>query len=335
MVSLTTKIITDPEEILKDLQLGIQIPILPDFYKYILRDFKAFNAKAIISLEDKNTCGFVLLFHANNKLLNFGYFKILDDNPDKISYMIDEIIKYAKLNNFQQIKGPINIPTIIYGWGFMEENSNCSLFACCPLNPPIYQKLFYKKGFKKFLLQYNWEGILPRVNPWRLKEYNFEEYEYFNPKNYEEFNELKSIFLKIQGENLPSSSQVTPNPNLVFESYAEYIFEFGFNFMIFFIRFKPTDQIIACGSFLPNPFRKDNKGNFDSCMVYTWAVEPTHRRKGLAMLMYGATSIQAWKHKIRYGIGPVGSNIKANMELGKKLGASIGRTYVVLEFMVK
>ncbi|TFG11738.1 MAG: hypothetical protein EU535_06905 [Promethearchaeota archaeon] len=334
MVSLETKLIEDPEEILKNLQIGIQMPILSEFHKYILRDFKIFKAKAILLLEDKNICGFVLLFYENRKLLNFGYFKTIDDEPDKISYLIDEIIKYAKLNNFQQIKGPINIPTVIYGWGFMEENSNSNLFACCPINPQIYQSLFYKKGFKKFLLQYNWEGILPRVNPWSLKEYNFEEYEYFNPKNYEDFNNLKHIFLKIQSEYLPSSSQVTPGPNLVFDSYAEYIFEFGFNFMIFFIRYKPTNQIVACGSFLPNPFRKNNKGNFDSCIVYTWAVIPSHRRKGLAMLMYGATSIQAWKYKIRYGIGPVGSNVKANMELGKKLGASIGRTYVVLEFTI-
>lgn len=330
----TIRMLENYDDILRNLSLGTKYPIWSIFHKYINRDLEIFQAKAIVILEDENPCGNVLIFHENDEILYFGFFNVIDDSLNKINRLIEELVNYAKENNYKLIRGPINIPTVIFGWGFMEENSNSNVYACCPVNNPTYQNLFYKKGFKKYLLQYTWEGILPRVNPWYLKEYNFDDYEYFNPKNLKDFLKLKDIFLRIQGENLPKSSQITPSPYLVFDNYAEYIFEFGFNFMIYFIRHKPTDQIIGCGSFLPNPFRKSTKGLYDSCIVYTWAVSPNHRRKGLAMLMYGATSIQAWKHKIRYGVGPVGSNVKANMEMGRKLGANIGRTHVVLEYNI-
>ena len=45
---LNTKILSEPNEILKYLHIGIYLPVLPELYKYILEDIKNFNAKAII-----------------------------------------------------------------------------------------------------------------------------------------------------------------------------------------------------------------------------------------------------------------------------------------------
>lgn len=328
---LSVRILNDINEILKYLQIGVNIPIWPEFQKYIISDLKLFHPKSILLLEDGNVSGHVLIFHDETDTLNFGYFGVINHEEYKIIRLIDEIIKFSKANHFKRIRGPINIPTIIFGWGFMKKGSFSNLFPGNPVNPPIYQKIFLKKDFYIANIQNTWEGYMPRINPWKIKDYDFRNYEYFNPKDLKDLMNLKSIFLKIQTENLPQSAQITPSGVDVFDNYAKFIFEFGYNFMIFFVKFKPTNEIVACGSYLPNPFRKDKKGNYDSCLTLTWAVMPEHRRKGLAILMYGATSLQAWKKKIRYGGGPMGSDIKENAEMAKKIGAIIGRTHLILE----
>ncbi len=328
---LTIRFLTDKIDILKYLQIGISIPIWQELHKYILKDLEFYQTRSILLLEDGNPVGNALIYNDKSDVLYFGYFGVLNHEENKILKLMDEIVKYARKNSFKIIRGPINIPGIIYGWGFMKEGSLGNLFSGNPINPPIYQNLFLKNGFFIKNEQNTWEGFLPRINPWKLKAYDFSDYEYFNPKDIDDFKKYKDIFLKIQEENLPSSARITPSIANVMDNYIEYIFEFGYNFMIFFVRYKPTDEIVACGNYLPNPFRKDNMGNYDSCITYTWAVIPEHRRKGLTMLMYGATSLQAWKKKIRYGGGPMGSNIKTNAGMAKKIGGKIGRTHLILE----
>ena len=50
-------------------------------------------------------------------------------------------------NAYKKIKGPVNIPAIIFGYGFMEEGSLDNLFIAKPVNPPVYQNCFLEKGF--------------------------------------------------------------------------------------------------------------------------------------------------------------------------------------------
>ncbi|MFX1329832.1 MAG: GNAT family N-acetyltransferase [Promethearchaeota archaeon] len=333
-IELTVRILEDPNEILKYLYIGTNIPIWPEFHKYIIRDLKLFHAKTILLLENGNPTGNVLVYHNDPDILYFGYFGVIYNNPAKINRLIDELLNYGKLNNFKSILGPINIPGIIFGWGFMEKSKISNLFIQNPVNPPIYQKLFLKRGFSIYNVQNTWEGYLIRINPWKIKKYDFSNYEYFNPKDFDELMKLKPIFLKIQLENLPESTQITPrNPN-VFDNYVEFIFDFGYNFMVFFIRYKPTKDIVACGSFLPNPFRTDERGNFNSCVVFTMAIKPEHRGKGLGQLMYGATTLQLREKKIRYGIAPILGDIKTATEWAKSLGGIIGRTHIILKYII-
>ena len=269
---INIRILSDIDEIIKYLQIGVNIPIWPELYQYIICDLEKFQAKSILLLEDGNPAGHVLIFHDKKEILYFGYFGVINHEENKISRLIDEIIKVSKTHGFNKIRGPINIPGIIFGWGFMKEGSLSNLFPCNPVNPPIYQDIFLKKDFYIANIQNTWEGYLPRINPWKIKSYDFSNYDYFNPKNLKELMELKSIFLKIQSENLPPSAQITPSGVDVFNNYTKFIFDFGYNFMVFFVRYKPTQEIVACGSYIPNPFRKDDKGNYDSCLTLTWAV---------------------------------------------------------------
>ncbi|MFX1392696.1 MAG: hypothetical protein ACFFAH_03895 [Promethearchaeota archaeon] len=328
---LKIQILSNKSEIMTYLQLGINIPILPDFYKYILFDLDYFQAKSILLKQKGNVVGHCLIFNDNN-ILYFGFFQILNHNKEKISFLINEIKKYAKIHNYKSIRGPINIPTIIFGSGFMEKGSMEDLFITKPVNPSIYLELFKKNGFYEKSKKITWMGSpIPIINPWKIKKYDFSDYEYFNPKDIFDFMNYKSDFLKILAENLPPSSQITPNVGGLIDNYAEFTFKFGFNFMVFFVKYIPTGKIVACGSYLVNPFRKNYKGNFDSCIIYTWAVDSEHRRKGLAMLMYGATSLHLRKNKFKYISGQIDFENIANTEVAKKLTGIKSRTHIILE----
>jgi hypothetical protein len=332
---LSIKLIQDKYEILNYLQMGISLPIWKEFEKYIINDLEYYRAKSLLLTENGNPTGHSLLYNDNSNILYFGYFNILNHEKFKIQFLINQILEFAQKENFEIIRGPINIPTIIFGWGFMKEGSISNLFPGNPVNPPIYYKLFIDNGFRVYNIQNTWEGYLPRIDPWKIKNYDFHDYEYFYPQDFKELMELKETFLKIQSENLSKSAQITPNASGVFDSYADFVFKYGYNFMFFFVSYKPTQEIVACGCYLPNVFRKNSKGDYDSCITLTWAVLPEHRRKGLAFLMYGATSLLAWKKGIRYGGGPMSEENKKNREMAKKVGGKIGRTHLLLEYQIK
>ncbi len=330
--NISSNILSDPNEILKYLQIGINIPIWPEFHKYILHDINYFQAKSIILKEYGNVIGNVLIYNENSDILYFGYFGVINHNKDYISFLIDELLKYARENNFRLIRGPINIPTVIYGWGFMQEGSSESLFVGKPVNPPIYQKLFFKIGFYVKIEEKSWEGDYLRINPYRIEQFDYSEYEYLNPKDWNELMELKGEFLRLHAENMPDYGKITPNIMGLFDNYADYVFKYGYNFMITFIRYKPTGKIVACASCLPNPFRKDAKGNYDSIVAYSWAIEPEHRKKGLTLLIWGGTSLQAWKKKLRYTSGPTGGKENIRFaKFAKLINLENRRTHLVLE----
>ena len=92
--------------------------------------------------------------------------------------------------------------------------------------------------------------------------------------------------------------------------------------------------MVSCGYVIPNPFSKDSKGRLDSISFHDWVVDPDHRRKGLAMLMYGATSLHVFKDKIRWGSWPVGAENIANAKAAEKMGGKKDRTHLILEYKI-
>ena len=100
------------------------------------------------------------------------------------------------------------------------------------------------------------------------------------------------------------------------------------------VRYKPTGEIVACGSCIPNIFHKDKNGNYDTIIYHTWAINPEHRRKGLSLLMYGATSLQAWKSKYRYAMGHTGSDNISSIKAVENLGAKATRWHLILEYQL-
>ena len=195
--------------------------------------------------------------------------------------------------------------------------------------------MFLKAGFYVLYEEYTYEGPYLRVNPWRLKNYDFSEYEYFSPKNWQELMELKNVFLRINAENFPDSSKITPKIENLFDNYADFIVKYGGYYMFFFLRYKPTGKIIACGCLIPNPFRKNEKGIYDSFAPYSYAIDKDHRGKSLIVLMVGGNSLEAWKRKLRYSAVLIGNVDKSGGNIMEKMGLKKKRTHFILQYSVK
>jgi hypothetical protein len=346
---LTTKIVTDPQKILRHLQIGISIPILQEFHKYILRDLEAYNAKAIMIEESFNLERFQdktdkvvaisIIYDDGSDTLFFGFCGAYDHDPIKIEMLCDEILQYARDNGYKFIRGPINVPTVIFGWGFMVEGSNKDLFISCPVNPPIYQTIFLERGFTIKFKEARLHVPLLKYYPERIKnkdgspKYTFSDYEYINPSK-ETIWEVLDDIIQLHIDHMPPSAQITPHKSTNARNIVEFIHENAYEAMIWTVYYKPAKKMIACGYVIPNPFSRDTKGRLDSMSFHDWVVDPNHRRSGVAMLMYARTADQCYKNGIRWGSWVVGEENIPSITSAKKMGGKQDRSHLILEYIL-
>lgn len=331
MSNLSIKIIENPDEILKYLQIGTAIPIWSDFHVFIKSDLNHFKAKSFLLTENGNPAGHALIYPVGETCLYFGYFSALNDNEENIEFLIKKLINYAKSNNYNTIRGPINIPTIIYGWGFMENGSLETIFVGKPVNSPKYIKLFLKNDFFVDIKELALEGSIPKLSK-KVEKYDFSDYELFHPKDWDHFMELKDVFLTLNIRNMPSDSVITPDHINVFKNYLNFVIKYGECFMFNFVRYKKTNEIIACMAGVPNPFRKNENGNYDSFNYFTFAIDKEHRRKGLGWLISKYVFDHAYKKGVTYFSSPVGSKQKVLNLMASKVSVSSLRTHIILKY---
>ncbi len=378
--TLTTKIIEDPQEILEKLNKGISIPILPEFKKYILKELKAYDAKAILLEEEfeqklfgeltDNTAGITLVYGDGSDTLFFGFFGVYDHSPDRISSLMDALIQYGDDNGYKTIRGPINIPTYIFGWGFMVEGSRKNVFIGSPINPPIYQDVFIRSGFEILFQEDRYDMAAMKMDPHTLpklidlginngdvyksfvekglkkclrSEENLDKYiqdtgdypyVYINPGR-DGMKEVKEEWIQLNREFMPPSAQITPKADHYIDSLTEFIFEFGMDCMMWIVRHKETGDLVATGYVIPNVFSKNKKNELDSVSFHAWVVHPDHRRMYLAMIMYGFTTLKGVNrrtpHYITWGSWPVGAENEANGGAARKMGGKKDRSHLILE----
>ncbi|MBD3199991.1 MAG: hypothetical protein GF316_08245 [Candidatus Lokiarchaeota archaeon] len=318
-------------EIIKYLSLGTSMPVWRSLREFIKYDFEIFNPKLLLLLENGYPSGIVLIFIQKN-ILYFGYFKVMNDREEKIDFLINQINQYARKYQCNLIRGPINIPVIIYGWGFMESGSQDSLCSTKPVNSKGYLIRFLDNNYKITSRHLTWETFPARYfDPMDLQKYSYKDYRYFNPLSRNEFLELKKDFIMLQHKNLPDSAQITPNSSQMVENYFDFIMKFGHLSMVFFVEYIPDNKNVACGAFIPDPFRKDEKGNNDSFCIYSWVVDKAHRRKGLLNLMYGNTILQIWEKGMRNCFGTIAESNYNSTMAAKRLYGEKTRSHVILE----
>jgi len=328
---LSIKIEEQPEEILKWLFIGTNLPVWPEFYYYILHDIKALQAKSLLLTDYGNIIGHVLVYNENADILYFGFFGVFNHDSNKIEFLLNELLKYGKQKNFKKIIGPVNIPITIYGWGFMEKDSDANLYIGKPINLPIYQEIFLDKGFSVKTKELSVEGPVLNYGKKILSKFGDENYEVYNPKTWKEVIGFKTNFFKLNA-NLPTESVITPRTKDLYENYVNFIKEYGALFMITFLKYRVTNEIVGCFFCIPNPFRKDETGSYDSYMAFIILVDKKHQGKGLGALLALYSAKKAWENKIRYNSTPMESKAERSIKLTTKFGFKIKRAHLILEY---
>ncbi|MBY9007903.1 MAG: hypothetical protein KGD63_14270 [Candidatus Lokiarchaeota archaeon] len=335
------------KKILNHLQIGTFIPILPKFRNFLIRTFKNYDVKAILLVNKENhhlfrdngdnVVGLSILFNDDPDVLFFGYFGAYDHNPYKINLLINELKKYAKKNNFKKIVGPVNIPVIIFGFGLMEEGSNKQLCTNKPINPPIYQRLFFKNGFYVKYIEETYYTRVIRCDPNKISgSYDFSEFEYINIIK-ENLHLYLNDMIKLHKNNMPSYSKITPNTEKNVHVLFDYLFSYKKDFLIWVIKHKPTERIIACGHLAPNPFLKDKHGRLLSASIEHVVIEKDFQGRGLSIFMYCKALPNVINPKrgdrMKYYTNSIGIDNKRAIEFVKKYINGIrDRRHLILEY---
>ena len=328
------KIVKDPKQILKLLNIGTNMLIWPEFEKYILHDLNHFQAKSLVLIKTLNVMGHVLIYHQDKEILYFGFFGAINDNKDIIEILLENLILYAKKNNFRSIKGPINIPTIIYGWGFMEKGSSKNFVIHKPVNSPIYNQVFFQKGFLVNFKELSYEGNIHQLPSQFIEKYDFSNYELVHFDNWDDFVNLKNEFFQLTARNLPSESIITPDSGSLFNNYMDFIKQYGDLFMIVFIRYRKTNKYVGCFLCIPNPFSKDENNFYNSFSLLSTVLDIKHRKKGLGWFAIKDILDNALKHHIRYITTCIGSDAVITREMSLKFGLTLKRTHVIFSYIL-
>jgi hypothetical protein len=323
------KIIKDTDEILKLLHMGTNILLWPEFDEYILFDLKYFNAQSLLLVEGDNSVGHALVFSTDQETLFFGFFGVSNDEENRIIFLIEKIIEFAKKSGYNELRGPVNIPTIIYGWGFMEEGSSTSYLVHKPVNLPIYPEVFRQKGFSEILKEYSFEGYFNQLPPEFLDGLDFSDYELVVFNSWDEIEAIKIEFLKLNFRNLPPKSVVTPVSGPIFDNYFKFIKQYGDPSMMVFAKFKKTNKIIGCFVGTPDPFSKN------SFVLLTIVLDKKHRDKGLSWWMIKELFANSLKRGINYCTTFVGSHVDSTKNLCMKFGLPLERTHTIFTYRIK
>ncbi|GAH03795.1 unnamed protein product, partial [marine sediment metagenome] len=167
-----------------------------DFYEFILHDLKVYRAKSLILKDENRIVAHSLVYDDGSEVLFFGFFGAIGHEEKHIEFLIKKLIEFAQNHQYKFIRGPINPPTFIFGWGFMTEDSLEDLCISKPVNPPIYQELFAQHGFYIKSKQGTWEGKIYKVPEEELKKYDFEGYEIYAPKEWDDKDSKEGNMMK-------------------------------------------------------------------------------------------------------------------------------------------
>jgi hypothetical protein len=349
---ISTEIIQDKDEIMRYLPLGTNIPILPEFKKYIKRNLERFQDVQSILLREQRVNspfsdqtddieGHVLLFNDGSNTLFFGFFGVFDHNPLSIDILLDKIHEIAQNSNYGKIRGPVNIPSNIFGMGFMMDGSSKELFICRPVTPPIYYERFLEHGFDVIFEEDQYRCTFFQFDPRDhenplAKRYEFSDYEFIYFENKEQILEYVDEIIKMHVKYMPPSASITPKIQDSARDIIDIVCEFGDPKMVWVVKYKPTNQVIASGYILPNMFSEDDDGNINTISMHDWVVHPDHRRKGMTIYMYGMLSLELMPPKghLSWGIWQVGKDNVANSKAAQNMGGKLERTLVVLEKVI-
>ena len=104
--------------------------------------------------------------------------------------------------------------------------------------------------------------------------------------------------------------------------------------MFLFVRYKKTGELVGCMVSAPNPFRKNDQGNYDSFVPFSVVVDKNHRKKGVGLLIIKTMFDDAYEKHLRYSSSPIESRQKESLQIAQfKVGLSHSRTHLILDYI--
>ncbi|GAH40524.1 unnamed protein product, partial [marine sediment metagenome] len=160
------------------------------------------------------------------------------------------------------------------------------------------------------------EGPLIEFSSKFLKSFTRENYEMFNPKSWEEVLSFKPNFFRLI-TNLPRDSVITPGTQHLYENYVDFVKLYGNLFLISFLKYKITGDIVGCFFSIPNPFRKNKSDIYDSVEAFIILLEKEHQGKGLGWLFSLFSAKKGWDNNIRWNSTPIENKVKRSLKTFK------------------
>ncbi|MBY9005235.1 MAG: hypothetical protein KGD63_00570 [Candidatus Lokiarchaeota archaeon] len=337
---IEVEIIEDVDRIMEKIQLGTSIPISENFtFKnskssifrdYLYAAFKQYNIKAILLKINEKIIGITIIFNVDFENLYFGFFGVETHTPNRIQFLINNLKKYGKKNNFKFIKGPINIPPIIFGFGFLAKSEDTKSYIGRPINSLNYYKKFMDNRFypKHRLDTYFFRLIKIDLN---CLDYDFREYKFLNLRE-NELSLYREKILLLHLSNMPNFTQITPNPQKNAQLIYNYLIDNIESCNIWIIKHKSSNDIIGCGYSVTDPITKD------IISFEQFIIKKSYQGKGLAIFM----SFKIMNHLLKYdkfkilnGMMSIEYNNKKMINFCKKyLNALKRRRYFVFEYKI-
>ncbi len=318
-----------PEVIYEHLHYGTNLPIFPRMKRYILHEITRMGFQSLI-LQDKDVVVGHSCFYFHEDTMYFAFFGVPSEEPELIDRIIEELVSIARENAVTYIKGPINFPHVIYGWGFSEKKSSKKIFAAAPYTNPDYITHFEQAGFyiDHRILRFRVPMLpIPYEKPAVVESVDFSKRE-----------EWKDTFIDFQLRLFPKSTQVTPNIIPFFDDCLDFIEDFGYGNMILFAY--DEDKPIGLGWATPNPFdlytgsENKEKGRYNKCrsvLLFGGAIEPEYQKRGiLKQIIYQWVDIHS-KAGLTHGEMPIGEDNAGSIKMAKSYCGRPKRSHVVMK----
>lgn len=258
----------------------------------------------------------------------FAFFGVPSEDADLIERLVQELMLIARERNVSDIRGPINIPHVIFGWGFAEEGSSQELFAAADYTNPEYITHFTNAGFciMHRILRFKVPTQpIPLEPTWEIKWGDVSE---------EGRQEWKETFIDMQIHLFPKTTQVTPNVIPFFDCCMDFIQEWGSGRLIIWAR----DTIngvripIGLGFATPNCYdMNEETGKCKSILMFGGVIEPEYQQKGVLKQMLIMISNWNTEDGVTYGEMPIGDDNPGSIHMAKSYGGKQNRSHVILQ----
>jgi hypothetical protein len=319
LITYEVKKIEVISECINLLQNGTNLPVKNELSRFIQVEFEELKVSSLIMRYKNDVVGHTIFFD-HQDILYFGFFNASHDNSEIIDYLIDCLIDIAKERKCNSIRGPINLPTLIYGWGFYESGDT-TIAAGTPYSDPCYIDVFKKRGFM------NWHRLLwfkipiISINPTNqidVRIADFENTDWVLP------------YIMLQEKLFPDSAKLTPGRTMrTFLENLAFIRQFGYKECIYHAY--DQNKLVGLGYWTPNPFDLNEQGKTKSALMMGAATDPEYQNKGVLSEMFKYFGRDAVKNKINYGEWLVGDDNPICIHTASKsFGGKQNRSYQIL-----